>query len=391
MPQVLTLTPPPTKMSDSQLAARERLKALIENSEIQLGEFDFCPSCGISDFESLSQIDRHGINCEARLCNECSVVYTTPHIASSSLPVFYNEIYGPLNFHEKKSNYLFSNVQGENLYTYVLEFLPDIKNILDIGAGTGDVVKYFAGMMPHSQVVGVEYNQDYVDQFVKTNNSQLMFGGIDEVISSNEKYDLIVLSHLFEHIVDLNEFLDKIKKISNPHTILYIEVPGIFGYFKDTAHYQYKFEHFHTIAHVYNFTMQSLCRVLGKNGFVLIKGDEKVRGLFTTSDRYSGRNHESVRISHFIRNTLPILEDSFFSKMRPFFSNNISRYEFPLKEIEMAKQLVKSERIATRLKGVENFEQKYNEILARPYNFIALLIWKKICKKFFGIDEGRQF
>ena len=46
-------------------------------------------------------------------------------------------------------------------------------------------------------------------------------------MDKNYKADIIIYSHVFEHILDLDKELDAIKSHLKPEGILYIEVPGI--------------------------------------------------------------------------------------------------------------------------------------------------------------------
>ena len=43
---------------------------------------------------------------------------------------------------------------------------------------------------------------------------------------NTNKYDCLVLSHVLEHIYDLNSFIDKISENINDNGFLYIEIPN---------------------------------------------------------------------------------------------------------------------------------------------------------------------
>lgn len=374
----LSLFEPPSEMSESQINARDLLKNLIDGGKLSISSFDFCPFCEEKGFELLASIDRHGIGCEARLCDTCGLVYTTPHIAPDSMALFYRDIYGPLNFRVKNGKYLFNQVHGENLHSYVKEFMPQVTQVLDIGAGTGDVIKYFSTLYPNVQFTGFEYNEDYIKSFQATEKCRLLYGGVEEALKLGIKFDFIILSHLFEHIVDLNEFLSKIKLVSAPEAIVYIEVPGIFGYLKDTAHYDYSFENFHTIAHVYNFTLSSLGKVLERNGLKILKGEEKVKCLSTFSSKYLGKTSESLHVWSFVKVSLPFLKENYLDDFRPYLHHQLARYDYPLRQIKMQYFLSEFNSLNGEVRRLREVEKEFNNFKKYPVRYIL----KKIVSRF---------
>ena len=48
----------------------------------------------------------------------------------------------------------------------------------------------------------------------------------------NDKYDLIILSHVIEHFTDLDKIINKLKKLLNPNGVLYILTPGVLNFEK---------------------------------------------------------------------------------------------------------------------------------------------------------------
>jgi 2-polyprenyl-3-methyl-5-hydroxy-6-metoxy-1,4-benzoquinol methylase len=65
----------------------------------------------------------------------------------------------------------------------------------------------------------------------KSNGINVRKGSIEQ-IKSNEKFDLIILSHVLEHLLNPSVFLKKIKSILSDNGILYIEVPSLEGILK---------------------------------------------------------------------------------------------------------------------------------------------------------------
>lgn len=102
-----------------------------------------------------------------------------------------------------------------------------------------------------------------------------------ELLRRNEKYDLIILSHVFEHFLNIEGELNVIKNLLNESGELYLEVPGVFDIFKS---YASDFLSFLQNAHVYHFTLHSLQVVMARYGWEMVKGNEGIRSLFIPNE-----------------------------------------------------------------------------------------------------------
>ena len=103
---------------------------------------------------------------------------------------------------------------------------PNAKNILDIGAATG---KFLSIAREYKlDVFGVEYSS-YASQEAKDKYGFNFFVGDLENFQSDEKFDLIHLNHVFEHLVNPNASIRKIDSLLSDDGIIYIEVPFQFN------------------------------------------------------------------------------------------------------------------------------------------------------------------
>jgi hypothetical protein len=96
----------------------------------------------------------------------------------------------------------------------------------------------------------------------KLNNSKVIHCFIDD-FTNDEKYEIIWLSHVFEHLAEPDIFLDKIKNKMFEDSVIFIEVPNC--------------EHTPTLKdsifgspHVYHFTTKSIRDLCEKHGFEII-------------------------------------------------------------------------------------------------------------------------
>jgi FlaA1/EpsC-like NDP-sugar epimerase len=82
----------------------------------------------------------------------------------------------------------------------------------------------------------------------------------------SKKFDLVILSHVLEHILDVKKSLENIKKLIANDGLTYIEVP-------DTSRYTEFFKtpyHFFDLEHINHFTESSLTALLCMNDFEVV-------------------------------------------------------------------------------------------------------------------------
>jgi 2-polyprenyl-3-methyl-5-hydroxy-6-metoxy-1,4-benzoquinol methylase len=128
-----------------------------------------------------------------------------------------------------ESNYTDQNSIGKRRQwlsqtKYCYEYLKNAKTILEIGSGPGQTLYWFA--QENYEVTGIEPDRRNVDLINKKLKSGKCIVGFVEEVEIIGKFDIIWLSHVFEHLV---KPLDLLKKLQNNITkdgIIFIEVPN---------------------------------------------------------------------------------------------------------------------------------------------------------------------
>ena len=99
--------------------------------------------------------------------------------------------------------------------------------MLEIGAGMGGILSGMREVEPHATVKGIDLGSEYIEQG-KIRGIQLEVGNsASEAMINPKKYDLIILSHVLEHFLDLDSELNNISLLLKEDGIVYIEVPGL--------------------------------------------------------------------------------------------------------------------------------------------------------------------
>ena len=169
-------------------------------------------------------------------CDNCNFYYSNSTSVQKDYDLYY-EIYN--NY----SNYNYCLDKDKRCFDFLKEIVKkyNIKNIIDYGSGNGDLHK----------LLSEEY--DIVDKYDI---------GMEKNI---KKYDLLILSHVLEHIYDLDKFTDIILTNIKDDGYLYIEVPNaeFYNEFNDSCPLQEI-----NLEHINFFSKFALNKLLLNKGFI---------------------------------------------------------------------------------------------------------------------------
>lgn len=267
-------------LSYQQRLAINNLFNLICDGSVRVEKVDKC-FCGSTSFRLLSEFDRFGLPFGTHICKECGLISQTQKMAEKSLPIFYEKIYWPLiNAGEL---YLTAEKSDEKI-PYVLNHisthLKSIK-IFEIGCGSGSRITSLSNALKSKNINTEMYGCDYSEKALKLAEGKgviTLTGGMEQLAKYGVA-DVIILSHVFEHFSDLNVAMSYLRNLCSNETLIYIEVPGVLD-LKNKSEYTFNYQYYCVLAHIHNFSLETLSMVLGKGGFTLIDGDEYVRAVF---------------------------------------------------------------------------------------------------------------
>lgn len=277
----------PWPLNSTQKKYKDLFQNSIDDGSIVLKDVKFCP-CGSSDLEPLTSIDRFGLPFGSKICKACGLVLTDPIISEESIPLFYEKYYHPLTFGNENPDvikYLFGKNQGTKIFNKLINHITKKEiNVLEIGCGAGFNLSDFKQLSEsygiNTQAYGIEYSTKYVEYGREKLRLNLMQGGLECLDNSPILYDIVILSHVFEHFVDLTDAIAKIKSVIHENSLIYIEVPGIMD-LKLKYEYDCDILKYFTCAHTYNFSLGTLSNIMSLDGFDIIEGNEKIEAMFS--------------------------------------------------------------------------------------------------------------
>ncbi|OHX66900.1 class I SAM-dependent methyltransferase [Flammeovirga pacifica] len=282
-------TIPEITLNHTQLEMKIQVEEKVNN---QIYDFEKvkCAICNSDEYESIGEKDRYGLKFYTNLCKSCGLVYTSPRMTQKSYSEFYNIEYRKLYVGEAKASKIFfdnQKLQGQRIYNFIQKSIIKIdhtSSILEVGCGAGGILKVFDER--GHKVKGCDLGEEYLSYGKDNHNLDLEFGFLND-IKVQDKFNLIIYSHVMEHVLDLDSEIENIKKKLVSNGYVYIEVPGIKEIHRN---YEGNILKYFQNAHTYHFTLTSIQNLMLKHGFTLVNGNNYVQSLF----QWTNKNNQNV-------------------------------------------------------------------------------------------------
>jgi SAM-dependent methyltransferase len=167
----------------------------------------------------------------------------------------------------------FDRIRFEAVAETVLPFLPDRQvRLLDIGCSTGQLLALFKER-GYPNVVGLDPSPVCAETARMLFNIPVWIGSLSDtprLIGDGPLFDCLLLIGVLEHIRDLGPMLTQMRKLLNPHGLIFIEVPDAtaFARWPDAPFQQFSNEHINF------FSAISLTNLMDRYGFVPLLGQQ---------------------------------------------------------------------------------------------------------------------
>lgn len=203
-------------------------------------------------------------------CKKCGLIYSNPRPKQSIISSYYPDEYWDIDNQngtiETRLKIFAHRFINKISFKMTIPSKPGGK-ILDIGCGDG---KELLKLQEDGwQTYGVEIS-DLAAEYVRENYGLNVFTGIVEDAGfGDEFFDVIILSHVVEHLSDPKTTLAEINRILKKDGILVISAPNANSF--EAKHFEKYWIGWDLPRHFYHFTPNTITSLLGKLGFVVME------------------------------------------------------------------------------------------------------------------------
>ena len=228
-----------------------------------------CPVCGGRNINPLLTIKDYSVSGEEFViwqCTDCSLRFTQDAPDENSIGPFYKsaDYISHTNTDKGFINKAYQKVRNYTLQQKASLIIDETKmatgSILDLGSGIGaflDVMKAKGW-----QVKGIEPDED------ARNQAKTLFGlNIEEPAVLNKlqdaSFDAITLWHVLEHVHQLHDYIEHLKRLLKPGGKLFIAVPNYQS--RDSEIYRSHWAAYDVPRHLYHFSPKSIEHLMQKH------------------------------------------------------------------------------------------------------------------------------
>ncbi|MFD2573956.1 class I SAM-dependent methyltransferase [Spirosoma soli] len=231
-----------------------------------------CPVCGKDLFRPYMTCKDYLVSSQEftiQQCESCSFRFTNPRPDPSSIGSYY-----------KSDQYISHNDSGSGLINvayravrnYTLRSKLNLINrlngnagsLLDVGCGTGAFLQICKS--GGWQVMGMEPDDDA--RRISADKLQIVIKQRLSDFSDTNKFDVITLWHVLEHIADLNEAVSKLHELLDSRGTLLIAVPNSDSY--DAQFFKQYWAAYDVPRHLHHFTPSTIQQLFQKHNLKLI-------------------------------------------------------------------------------------------------------------------------
>jgi 2-polyprenyl-3-methyl-5-hydroxy-6-metoxy-1,4-benzoquinol methylase len=225
-----------------------------------------CPICGKEEFKNFLVVNDNAVSKESFViveCENCSFKFTNPRPDTESIGKYYeseeyishsNTKSGIIN----RAYHVVRSITTKQKVELINRHSPAKGAILDFGCGTG--VFLAACKKDGWKVRGIEPNAGARDVASRETEEQI---ATDLQELAGEKFAVITLWHVLEHIHTLNETVEKLIHLLHEDGTLIIAVPNADSH--DAQQYKADWAAYDVPRHLYHFTQDTMKRLLKKH------------------------------------------------------------------------------------------------------------------------------
>jgi len=234
-------------------------------------KLDSCPSCGNETIVNELICKDTLVSQESFVicrCTKCKLLFTNPRPQEKEISKYYqSEEYISHNSKGISPIKLLYKLARFFSFRYKQKIIASYKYsgvLLDVGCGTGSFLQNFKGKWITE---GVE-SDDGARETAELALNKKIYRSIYE-IEEKQKYDVITLWHVLEHLYDLNNVLKHLRKLLKKDGYIVIAVPNHTS--QDANYYKNNWAAYDVPRHLYHFSKESFKSLAVSNKLSLVE------------------------------------------------------------------------------------------------------------------------
>ncbi len=211
-------------------------------------------------YDSIVGLGRIDFEQRIVICKDCGFTFCNPSPSAEELGGYYESF---SNYEKPQRNgHESEEMLNKWRRTYEIvtkRFPPDFKgSVLEIGCATGAGLSIFKAQ--GWNVLGVEPSANAAKLAEKLYGIRVVNGFFEpQMVADHAPFDVIVLSHVVEHLLDPQELVQGLPSILSEDGLVYIEVPNLLRPFVPMGYFMFE--------HLNYFTPTTLKTLMEVSGF----------------------------------------------------------------------------------------------------------------------------
>ena len=201
-------------------------------------------------------------------CRDCKIIFLSERPEKEEADKYYHQDYQPYAARYNYLTELFIKWRTLREIDVFKKLNKNIKEVLEVGCSFGKYLKDLRDW-GNFNVVGVEISQNMAQKGQEEFNLEIKAGELLEYDFGSNRFDLIIMSHVIEHLYNSQETLKEIFKILNPQGLFLIKTPN-FETIERKIFNKYWIV-YEAPRHVIIFSERTLSKLLEKSGFKILK------------------------------------------------------------------------------------------------------------------------
>jgi 2-polyprenyl-3-methyl-5-hydroxy-6-metoxy-1,4-benzoquinol methylase len=251
-----------------------------------------CPVCGRTPKDVIIEInfellEGHPMNggYDVVQCTECGFVYANTLVTQSELDFYYAELskYEDKNLSTGGGFTPQDRDRLQKTAAFISEHVRDkTTRIADLGCANGGLLRELKAL-EYTNLVGIDPSEACVKITKQEVGCECYQHSLFNIPQGVGKFDLVLLSHVLEHVLDVQTTISVIDELLNPGGQLYIECPNAAYYYKVIHAPLQEFN----AEHINHFTESAFQNLMKSFNYEVITTGDKIMKIASDQDYHA--------------------------------------------------------------------------------------------------------